>query len=79
MDLSAIERGRPAPKLFTVFYSFMISALNLGVSRGMTSDATAAGRAKLAADVLLLYTVPAVLGSLQRGAVTSGDSGESDD
>ena len=33
-DLSAIERGGPALRLFTVFYSFMNTALNLGVEIG---------------------------------------------
>ena len=78
-DLSAIERGGPAQKLFTVFYSFMNTALNLGVQKGMTSEPTAAGRAKLAADMLLLYTVPAVLGALLKDALTPGDSGDGDD
>lgn len=78
-DLSAIERGGPAQKLFTVFYSFMNTALNAGVTRAMTSEATAAGRAKLAADMLLLYTVPAVLGSVIKNALTPGDSGDGED
>lgn len=78
-DLSAIERGGPAQKLFTVFYSFMNTALNLGVQKGMNSEPTTAGRAKLAADMLMLYTVPAVLGALLKDALTPGDSGDGDD
>ena len=78
-DLSAIERGGPAQKLFTVFYSFMNTALNLGVQKGMNSPPTAAGRAKLGADMLMLYTVPAVLGALLKDALTPGDSGDGDD
>lgn len=77
-DLAAIERGNPAMKLFTVFYSFMNTALNLGVAQGATAQRTVAGRAKLAADMLLLYTVPAVLGSLLKDALTPGDGGDDD-
>jgi hypothetical protein len=75
-DLSGIERGGPAQKLFTVFYSFMNTALNLGVAQGMTAEKSARGRAKLAADMLLLYTIPAVLGTLLKDALTPGDSGD---
>lgn len=60
-DLSAIERGGPAQKLFTVFYSFMNTALNIGVAQTMSAD-TPAKRAKLAVDYAMLYVVPAVLG-----------------
>ena len=78
-DQSAIERGGPAQKLFTVFYSFMNTALNLGVGQAATNEATTKGRAKLAADMLLLYTFPAVMGALLKDALTPGDSGDSDD
>jgi len=74
LDLSAIERGGPAQKLFTVFYSFMNTALNLGVASKMTPKS----KAKFAADMLLLYTVPAVLGSLLKDALTPGDAGDDD-
>lgn len=73
-DLSAIERGGPAQKLFTVFYSFMNTALNIGVAQTMTEKS----RAKLAADYLLLFTVPAVLGAVLKDALTPGDSGDWD-
>jgi hypothetical protein len=74
-DLSAIERGGPAMKLFTVFYSFMNTSLNLGVSQTMTRDS----KVKLAADYLLIYVVPVVLISLMKSAFTPGDSGDWDD
>lgn len=73
-DQSAIERGGPAQKLFTTFYSFMNTALNIGVAQGMTNK----NAAKTAADLLLLYTVPAVLGALFKDAITPGDSGDDD-
>ncbi len=75
-DLSGIERGGPALKLFTVFYSFMNTALNLGVAQTMTAN-TPAKRAKLIADYLLLYTVPPVLGAILKQALTP--SGDGDD
>jgi hypothetical protein len=73
-DQSAIERGGPAQKLFTVFYSFFNTALNLGVESTMTSDS----KAKLAAKYLLLFVVPVVLGELLKSAVTPGGSGDDD-
>lgn len=76
-DLSAIERGGPALRLFTVFYSFMNTALNLGVAQTMGAN-TPAKRAKLAVDYLMLYSVPAVLGYTLKAALTPGDSGDDD-
>jgi hypothetical protein len=77
-DLAAIERGGPAQRLFTVFYAFMNTALNVGVAQTMTAD-TPAKRAKLAVDYLMLYVVPAVLGYYLKEALTPGDSGDDDD
>lgn len=76
-DLSEIERGSPALKIFTVFYSFMNTALNLGIAQTMGAD-TPAKKAKLAVDYLMLYTVPAVLGYAIKEALTPGDSGDDD-
>lgn len=77
-DLSAIERGNAWKKLFTVFYSFMNTALNLGVTESYSSQPTAAGRAKLAVKMLTLYTLPAVLGMALKDALVPGDSGDDD-
>jgi hypothetical protein len=77
-DLSAIERGNAWKKLFTTFYSFMNTALNLGVADAYTSEASLKGRAKVSARMLLLYTVPAVIGVLMKAALTPGDSGDDD-
>lgn len=74
-DQSAIERGGPVQKLFTVFYSFFNTALNLGVGQTMTHQ----NKAKLAAEYLLLFTVPAILGAALKDALTPGDSGDWDD
>ena len=76
-DLSGIERGNQLMRLFTVFYSFMNTALNVGVSQTMTA-ATPQKRAKLAVDYLLLYVAPVVLGFALKNAITPGDSGDDD-
>jgi hypothetical protein len=73
-DLSAIERGGPAYKLFTTFYSFMNTAYNLGYQSARTGSA-----GKNAADVLLLAVMPAMLGALLKNALTPGDSGDDKD
>jgi len=74
-DLSAIERGGPVLKVFTVYYSFMNTALNIGVTQSMTAKS----KAKLAADLLMLYTVPAVLGSMLKDALTPDGGGDDDE
>lgn len=73
-DLSAVERGGPALKLFTVFYSYMNTALNMGVAQTMTAKS----KGKLAADLVMLYTVPVVLGSVLKAALTPGGDDEWD-
>lgn len=73
-DLSAVERGGPALKLFTVFYSYMNTALNMGVAQTMTAKS----KGKLAADYLMLFTVPAVLGSILKDALTPGGDDDED-
>lgn len=74
-DQAAIERGGPALKLFTVFYSFFNTALNVAVTTTMTTDS----KAKLAADYALIFVVPTILGALLKDAITPGDSGDWDD
>lgn len=77
-DLSAIERGGPAQKLFTVFYHFFNTALNLGVGKTMAAN-TPAKRAKLAVDYALLFVLPAVMAGMLKAAITPGDSGDFED
>lgn len=74
-DLSALERGGATHKLFTVFYSFMNTALNLGVAQGMSPRSAA----KKAVDMLMLYTVPPLLAYALVNALTPGDSGDEDE
>lgn len=74
VDQSGVERGGPLIKLFTTFYSFMNTAANLGY----LSARTERSKAKIAVNMLLLYSIPAVLGVLFRDALTPGDSGDDD-
>ncbi len=73
-DLSAIERGGPALKLFTTFYSFFNTTLNNAVAETMTNES----KARTAADYLLLFVVPVILGAIMKSALTPGDSGDDD-
>jgi len=74
-DLSGIERGGPIVKALTVFYSFMNTAANLSY----VSVRTQKQKARLAADLLMLLTVPTILESVLVAALTPGDSGDWDD
>ena len=64
-DLSAIERGGPLMKLFTVFYSYMNTVYNMTAVQTMT----ARSRGKLAADYAMLLVVPVVLGYAIKSAI----------
>ena len=75
-DLSAIERGGAAQKLFTVFYSYMNTALNIGIVKTMSAE-IGKRKAKMAADYLLLYVLPPVLGFAIKEALTP--TGDDDD
>ncbi len=74
-DLAAVQRGAPAWKLFTAFYSFFNTTYNLSVDsvkRTKFNEPGAIGR--LAVDYLLLYTVPASLGFMLREAMRGDDN-----
>lgn len=73
-DLSAIERGGPAQKIYTSFYSFMNTTLNVLVARGMTHR----NAARTAADLLLISIAPSMMMTLLKDALTPGD-GDDDD
>ncbi|MDR3005196.1 MAG: hypothetical protein LBV14_13295 [Acidovorax sp.] len=68
VDQAGIERGNAYHKLFTAFYSYMGSTLNT-----MYSSAKVDSKGKAAANILLMVTVPAVLQSLLKQAMTPGD------
>ena len=72
-DLSAVQRGSPAWKLFTNFYSFFNVTYNLTrESVGRTNFSKPGDVAMLAVDMALLYTIPALLGTLMK-VLLSGD------
>lgn len=77
-DLSQIQRGGPLMKLFTNFYSFFATTLNLAVeSSGRTNYRNPTEVMRLAQDYLLLLVVPAI-GSLLINAMLRG-VGDDDD
>jgi hypothetical protein len=77
-DLAAIQRGSEFVKIFTVFYGYFNTAYNLGVERIRgTNPRSPAQVARLATDLLLIYSVPAVMGALIKEAFKIGD--EDDD
>ena len=69
VDQSGIERGHALVKLFTAFYGFMGTTLNTAYGSTITEKS----KAKIAINLLLTLSVPAVLGSLLRSALTPGD------
>jgi hypothetical protein len=73
-DLSAIERGGPALKLFTSFYSYMNTTANL-----MATSATTRSKGQFAVDTLLVVLLPAILGGLLKDALTPGDADDDDE
>jgi len=73
-DLSAIERGGPIQKLFTVFYSFMNTNLNLAVLKGMTEK----NAGKWVAQQTMLWVVPVVTMYMLKKLLTP-QAGDDDD
>ena len=73
-DLSAIERGGPIQKLFTVFYSFMNTNLNLAVLKGMTEK----NAGKYVAQQTMLWVVPVVTMYMLKKLLTP-QAGDDDD
>lgn len=76
-DLARVQRGGAGLKLFTNFYSFFNVAYNLGVERTKaTNFKSPAQVGALMVDYLLLYTLPAVLGTLLKAAVSPDEEDE---
>lgn len=73
-DLSAVERGNPWQKLFTVFYTFFNTALNLAVVSGKTQSTM-----KAAAQILTICILQPVLEYGIREAAASFLGQEDDD
>ena len=75
-DLSQIQRGHPALKLFTNFYSFFNVAYNLGVEKTKQKISDPKLYPSLALDYLLLYTLPAAIVTVMREAILGGGDDE---
>lgn len=71
-DLSEFERGSNTQKLFTVFYAYMNTALN----QGFVEVKTQKSKAKLAANLIMIYIIPNALNAMLRSALTPGDDDE---
>ena len=71
-DLSEFGRGSNTQKLFTVFYAYMNTALN----QGFVEVKTQKSKAKLAADLMMIYVVPTALTALMKSALIPGDDDE---
>lgn len=77
-DLSQVQRGSAAWKLFTNFYSFFNTTYNLTAEAvGRTNFKSPASIALLGVDLLLLYTIPAMLGTIMKAAL-AGDLDDED-
>jgi len=77
-DLAQVQRGSSAWVLFTNFYSFFNTTYNLtSVAVGRTNFKSPASLALLATDMALLYTIPAMLGTLLKTAL-GGDWDDED-
>ena len=68
-DLSEFERGSNTQKLFTVFYAYMNTALN----QGFVEVKTQKSKAKLAANLIMIYVIPNALNALMKSALIPGD------
>lgn len=67
-DLAGIQRGHAGLKLFTNFYSFFSTTYNL--TRESFGRTKSIGDVPLlAADMLLLYSIPAILGTVLKAAL----------
>lgn len=80
-DLAAVQRGGPAWKIWTNFYSFFNTTYNLWAESVHQAKVERDPRAiaRLAADAMLLFVVPALLGHVMRAALTGNLGDELDD
>jgi len=77
-DLATVQRGGPMMKLWTNFYSYFNTTYNMAAWSTKKTDFTRPKDAGLwLGDMLMLYTVPAVLGALMREAI-AGMRGDDD-
>jgi hypothetical protein len=79
-DLASIQRGSQLMKIWTNFYSYFNTTFNLTVEAfGKTNFRDPVSIGRLAVDVLMLYTVPAVLTVALREAVNLAIGGDEPD
>lgn len=73
-DLAAIQRGGQIKKLLTTFYGFFSTTYNLSVEATKKTDfKDPMDVLRLAGDYLLLYSIPALFGTLIKAAMTGDD------
>lgn len=73
-DLADIQRGGPLKKLWTNFYSYFNTTYNQAAEAiGRTNYRSPAEVGRLAVDLLMLYSVPAMLGLALKEALRGGD------
>jgi len=75
VDQSGIERGGAIVKLFTTFYSYMGSTLNVAYLAGKTD----ASKARAVANILLVTMAPVILGTLLKDALVLGGDDDDED
>lgn len=73
-DLAQIQRGHPLLKLWTTFYGFFSSTYNLTVESTKATDFKDPGQVvQLVGKYLLLWTLPALVGTLLKNLLSGGD------
>jgi len=73
-DLAQLQRGRPLLKLYTNFYSYFNTAMNLSVdSIKRTNFKDPVSVARLAGDVMLIAILPTVMSTLLREGLKGSD------
>lgn len=75
VDLSAIERGSPMMKLFTVFFNFQ----NTGTNLAYLSLNTRRGAAKRAVDMFMVFVMPVLVNHLAKEIFRPGDDDKDKD
>jgi hypothetical protein len=79
-DLAKVQRGSQLMKIWTNFYSYFNTTFNLTVEAfGKTKFTDPISIGRLAVDVLMLYTAPAILGVALREAINLVVGGEEPD
>lgn len=77
-DLAGVQRGGPLKKMWTTFYSYFSSTWNLTVESAKRTDFRKVDDvSRFAVDMLLLYTIPTILGGALKEAI--GKGGDDDD